>query len=121
NVAGVDPETGLYIVSNPESIEVYVNKNRMLPEDYAPNDLVEPDVLHLSPAGDDRRLMREEAAGMLEELIADSNAEGLDIVAVSGYRSNQRQRTIYQSSVANNGQEHADQFSARPGTSEHET
>src|SRR5699024_9923779 len=60
NVAGVDPETGLYIVSNPESIEVYVNKNRMLPEDYAPNDLVEPDVLHLSPAGDDRRLMREE-------------------------------------------------------------
>ncbi|WP_440894844.1 M15 family metallopeptidase [Amphibacillus sp. Q70] len=121
NISGVESETDLFIVSNPESIEVYVNKNRRLPEGYSPDDLVEPDVLHLSPEGDDRRLLREEAAHALEELFQASNEEGLNLVAVSGYRSNERQTTIYQSSVANNGQEHADQFSARPGTSEHET
>lgn len=121
NISGVESETELFIVSNPESIEVYVNKNRRLPEGYTPDDLVEPDILHLSPGGDDRRLLREEAASALEDLFQASDEKGLNLVAVSGYRSNQRQTTIYQSSVANNGQEYADQFSARPGTSEHET
>nr|WP_253288893.1 M15 family metallopeptidase [Amphibacillus sp. MSJ-3] len=121
NISGVEPETELFIISNPESMQVYVNKNRRLPEGYAPDDLVEPDISHLSPEGDDRRLLREEAARALEELFAAADQHGLNLVGVSGYRSNQRQTTIYQSSVANNGQEHADKFSARPGTSEHET
>ena len=121
NVSGVEAETGLFIVDNPTSYQVYINKNRRLPEGYTPLDLVEPKVSHLAARGDDRRLLRVEPASKLEELFEAAQEEGIDLVAVSGYRSHQRQATIYQSHVARNGQEYADRFSARPGTSEHET
>ncbi|MBM7540084.1 M15 family metallopeptidase [Amphibacillus cookii] len=121
NVAGIDPETELYVVDNPDSIEVYVNKQRRLPEGYEPDDLVEPDVEHLSQQGVNRRLLRQEAAEALELLFEQADEQGIDLVAVSGYRSYERQKTIYQSNVANKGQEEADRFSAQPGTSEHQT
>lgn len=121
NISGIEPESERYIISNPESIEVYVNKNRRLPEGYAPDDLTAPDVSHLKPEGDERRLLRKEAAEALEELFSAAEREGFALAAVSGYRSHQRQTAIYQSSVERNGQSHADQFSAWPGTSEHET
>jgi len=117
----VNPDTGLYIVDNETSILVYVNKYRQLPEGYTPPDLTEPDVLHYSPAGDNRRLLREEAAKALEALFDAAKTDGHALVAVSGYRSYERQRAIYESNVASKGQAHADQFSAKPGTSEHQT
>ncbi|PXW93059.1 D-Ala-D-Ala carboxypeptidase [Streptohalobacillus salinus] len=118
---GIDPETGLYIVDNPDSIMVYVNKMRELPEGYAPPDLTEADVLYYAPVGDNRRLMREEAATALEKMFQTADQEGYTLVAVSGYRTYDRQRVIYESNVANNGQAHADRYSAKPGTSEHQT
>lgn len=121
HTAGVNPDTGLFIVDNETSMLVYVNKYRQLPEGYIPPDLIEPDVLHYSPAGDNRRLLREEAARHLESLFASAKQEGHALVAVSGYRSYERQRAIYQSNVASKGQAHADRFSAKPGTSEHQT
>ncbi len=121
NTAGVNPDTGLYIVDNETSMLVYVNKYRELPEGYIPPDLTEPVVLHYSPAGDNRRLLREEAARALESLFEAAQNDGHALVAVSGYRSYERQRAIYQSNVASKGQAHADQFSAKPGTSEHQT
>ncbi|WP_017470701.1 M15 family metallopeptidase [Amphibacillus jilinensis] len=121
NISGIDPETELYVVDNPDSIEVYVNKQRRLPEGYEPNDLVEPDVEHLAKQGNNRRLLRQEAAEALELLFEEADEQGIDLVAVSGYRSYERQKTIYQSNVANKGQEEADRFSAQAGTSEHQT
>lgn len=50
-----------------------------------------------------------------------AETDGLTLVAVSGYRSYERQQAIYASNVASKGQAHADQFSAKPGTSEHQT
>jgi LAS superfamily LD-carboxypeptidase LdcB len=121
DTAGVNPDTGLYIVDNETSMVVYVNKYRQLPEGYTPPDLIEADVLHYSPAGDNRRLLREEAARALEALFASAKNDGHALVAVSGYRSYERQRAIYESNVASKGQAHADRFSAKPGTSEHQT
>lgn len=120
-IAAVDEETGLHIVDNPDSIEVYVNKQRMLPHGYEPNDLVEPAVSHSSPEGFPQRLMRQEAAEALEALFAHAESEGLELVAISGYRSFERQEELYTDYVATHGQDHADQYSARPGTSEHQT
>lgn len=120
-IEGVDEETGLHIVDNPDSIEVYVNKQRMLPHGYEPSDLVEPAVSHSSPEGFPQRLMRQEAAEALEALFAHAESEGLELVAISGYRSFERQEELYNHYVETHGQERADQYSARPGTSEHQT
>ena len=114
-------ENGLIIVPDPESITVVVNKERRLPDGYEPPDLVEPNVDFYAAEGDPKRQLRKEAADALEELFGIAEEEGLELVAVSGYRSYQRQKTIYNNSVKKNGEEHANQYSAKPGTSEHQT
>ncbi|SER84493.1 D-alanyl-D-alanine carboxypeptidase [Gracilibacillus ureilyticus] len=114
-------ENKLTVVEDPNSIELVVNKQRKLPDGYKPPDLVEPNVSFYASEGDPKRLMRKEAAAALEELFAGAKQSGLDFVAVSGYRSYDRQKVIYENNVANNGQAHADKYSARPGTSEHQT
>ncbi|WP_078060088.1 MULTISPECIES: M15 family metallopeptidase [Gracilibacillus] len=114
-------EDGLVIVNDPESIEVVVNKQRKLPDGYEPQNLVEADVPYLAPAGDPKRLVREEVAGALEQLFVAGEEDGMDLVAVSGYRGYDRQKQIYEANVQQNGEEHANKFSAKPGTSEHQT
>ncbi len=121
HIAKVEKSTGLHVVDNPESPEVYVNKQRTLPEGYVPPNLVVPDVSHYSSEGSPKRQLQKVAADALEQLFAEADQQGIGLVAVSGYRSYERQKQIYESAVANKGQEHADKFSARPGTSEHQT
>ena len=66
--------------------------------------------------------MRADAAAALEEMFAACKAEtGVTLKAVSGYRSYQRQSTIYQNKLERVGtREKADQYVARPGASEHQ-
>ena len=61
--------------------------------------------------------MRADAAAALEEMFAACKAEtGVTLKAVSGYRSYQRQSTIYQNKLDRVGtREKADQYVARPG------
>lgn len=68
------------------------------------------------------RQMRADAAAALEEMFAACKAEaGVTLKAVSGYRSYQRQATIYQNKLDKVGtRERADQYVARPGASEHQ-
>ncbi|TLS37624.1 D-alanyl-D-alanine carboxypeptidase family protein [Pseudalkalibacillus caeni] len=112
---------GKKVVTNPASIYVVANKQRNLPADYTPSDLVEPDVPF--PFAEDlpKKLMRKEAASALEELFKAAQSEGLDLVAQSGYRSYERQDAIFAYNVQQRGEEKANQVSARPGQSEHQT
>lgn len=66
--------------------------------------------------------MRADAAQALEEMFAACKAQtGVTLKAVSGYRSYQRQATIYQNKLDRVGtKEKADQYVARPGASEHQ-
>lgn len=66
--------------------------------------------------------MRADAAAALEEMFAACKAEiGVTLKAVSGYRSYQRQSTIYQNKLDRVGTKaKADQYVARPGASEHQ-
>ncbi|MBQ7850551.1 MAG: M15 family metallopeptidase [Clostridia bacterium] len=66
--------------------------------------------------------MRPDAAAALEEMFAACKADiGVTLKAVSGYRSYQRQSTIYQNKLDRvKTKEKADQFVARPGASEHQ-
>lgn len=79
-----------------------VNKNHSIPSNYAPG---------LIPEAYSAFLNLQEAA---------SNS-GFDIQLISGYRSYETQRGLYNNYVATYGQAEADTFSARPGTSEHQT
>ncbi|GGM25626.1 hypothetical protein GCM10011351_09160 [Paraliobacillus quinghaiensis] len=121
HIAAVEEGTGLHIVDNPGSTKVYVNKQRKLPTGYTPDNLVVPDVAHYAAKDDPKRQMRQVAATALEALFAEAKAQGIDLIAVSGFRSYNRQKIIYNYNVENKGQEHADKYSAKPGTSEHQT
>ena len=107
--------------TDPNSILVLVNKERPLPAGYEPSDLVEPNVPFSFDEKHEKRLMRKEAARALEELFAASQKNGLSLYAVSGYRSYDRQKAIFAYNASKYGEAKANQFSARPGESEHQT
>ena len=79
-----------------------VNKTYPLPKTYAPG-------------------WETEATPHLWEMIRDAEAEGIKLWMTSGYRSWYDQQYIYNGYVAEDGQEAADRYSARPGHSEHQT
>ncbi|MFG6116290.1 D-alanyl-D-alanine carboxypeptidase family protein [Halobacillus sp. MO56] len=111
----------LVTVEEPHAITVVVNKNRKLPEGFEPRDLTVPEVPFPFNEFHQKKQLRLEAAEALEELFRGAKQDGLELVAASGYRSYERQKQIYQNNVRQNGEEHANQFSAKPGTSEHQT
>ena len=93
-----------------------VNKEYMIGADYVPDDLVMPDVKKSSSAV----LMLKEAAQALEEMFAAAKEEMITLVAVSGYRSYQTQRAIYNRRRKAAGKAHVERFVAVPGASEHQ-
>ncbi|WP_243643749.1 M15 family metallopeptidase [Tepidibacillus fermentans] len=100
---------------------ILVNKRHHLPEDYVPQDLTEPNVPFSFKGNDPKKMMRKEAAGALESLFQAAKKENLNLFAVSGYRSYQRQKAIFAYNASIKGAERANQTSAYPGESEHQT
>ena len=96
-------------LTDPESQWVIVNKqNPFDPVDWAPSDLITPDVPYVNPPA-----MRRPAAIALEQMFADFHAEtGLDMQILSSYRSYTAQQQVYGGN---------DLLTARPGYSEHQT
>lgn len=109
------------VLKNPSDIEVLVNREYRLPADYEPEDLVVPDVAFPYEEDVPKKQLRKPAAEALEALFREANEEGLTLFAVSGYRSYTRQETIFAANVSKDGEEAANQYSARPGESEHQT
>lgn len=79
-----------------------VNKDIALPASYAPGEIAE-------------------ARQAVDRLIEQGNAQGLNLVLRSGFRSYTTQTELYNNYVARDGQSKADTYSARPGHSEHQT
>lgn len=119
--ATVKEEDGTAVVTNAEANMVVVNKKRSLPIGYVPGDLVEPQVPFSFEGPHEKRQMRKEAADALEKLFAGAQKDGIELRAVSGYRSYKRQVSIFNNNVKTKGQAYASQVSAVPGTSEHQT
>ncbi|TKH44627.1 peptidase M15 [Paenibacillus terrae] len=119
--ATVEEDGGTAIVTNATSDTVVVNKKRSLPVGYAPDDLVEPKVPFSFEGPHEKRHMRKEAAEALEKLFDGAKKDGMELRAVSGYRSYKRQVSIFNNNVKTKGQEYASKVSAVPGTSEHQT
>jgi D-alanyl-D-alanine carboxypeptidase len=105
-------------IDDPSSLWVVTDKLRPLdPVDYAPSDLVTPDVASQNPP-----TLRAEVADAVVEMFAAGEAEGAGAFQVqSAYRSYATQVKVYDGWVAQLGQARADAQSARPGFSEHQT
>ncbi|ENQ3113128.1 M15 family metallopeptidase [Bacillus cereus] len=109
------------IASSFASIQAVVNKEYGLPEDYKPEDLVVPNVPFSFSGTLEKSYLRKEAAEALESLFDLAKKEGIQLNAVSGFRSYDYQKKLYANNVKRQGQEHTDRFSAKPGHSEHQT
>jgi D-alanyl-D-alanine carboxypeptidase len=99
---------------------VVVNKRRPLkPANFAPRNLVQPRV-SLAVSGEAALLNRTTAAAA-EKMFAAAAADGVSMTLASGYRSYATQTVTYNGHVSARGRAAADNVSARPGFSEHQT
>lgn len=120
NTTHIDGD-GRQIVTNPEHMLVLVNKQRNLPADFLPTDMVAPQVPFPFTANEPRRFLRAEAASALEQLFAAAQANGLRPYALSGFRAFERQYAIFAAQVERVGEGEANRTVARAGQSEHQT
>lgn len=110
-----------YSTTEPGSLWVIANKDHALPADFVPADLIVPNVrLRLSSAEQQMKI-RQVVKSDLEAMFTAASKDGVTLVFGSGYRSYALQKQFYDGYVARDGQEAADRYSARPGTSEHQT
>lgn len=100
------------VESQPDSLRCLVNKmHPFAQQDWEPSDLVEFYGHQL----------RAEAAKAADTMIDAAATDGVTLLVSSAYRSYAVQQQTYQYWVSVNGQQVADQLSARPGYSEHQT
>lgn len=105
----------------PGSYTALVSRDYLLPSTYVPKDLVEISVRFSSNSHDDKRKMRRVASKALSKMFRAAEKKGIILYGVSGYRSYERQKSIYSRNVALHGKKATDSLSAKPGSSEHQT
>lgn len=93
-----------------------VNKEISIDEEYVPENLVVPNV-----AANKEIKVTDEVAEYLEEMFIAAKKCGINLIAVSGYRSYGYQESLFDESARVNGLEHAKKYVAVPGYSEHHT
>ncbi len=99
---------------------VLVNKQHPVDSDYVPEDLA-PVKYYAPDRNKNSRFMRAEAADHFHELVEAAQAENIDIVMTTAYRSYEFQQILWDNYVKEKGEEEANKTSARPGESEHQT
>ncbi|MDR3540423.1 MAG: D-alanyl-D-alanine carboxypeptidase family protein [Desulfosporosinus sp.] len=112
-------DTHFHLVAHPTDKLVLVNRVNGLPAEYVPPDLVVVTVPFTFQEYDPKKQMRKEAALALEQLFSTAKQNNLSLMAVSGYRSYERQAQIYARNIQISPTKA--QFSAPPGSSEHQT
>ncbi|HEX5798135.1 MAG TPA: M15 family metallopeptidase [Candidatus Saccharimonadales bacterium] len=121
NVSIPAEDLAKYTVNVQESIYYIVNKNRHISASYVPNNLVKPDVALVPGDNPEEQQLRGEAATAAKTMFEAAEKAGFSLVMASGYRSAQLQEILFNNYAARDGEEAASKYSARPGTSEHQT
>ena len=97
---------------------VLVNKYHGVARDYKPENMVEVD---LSMAAWDGIYIKREAYDAYTEMFNDAAEQGYTLCVCSGYRTYDYQQELFESNLADHGEEYTYMFSAYPGRSEHHT
>ena len=98
------------------SIDVLVNKYHYLPSDFVPDNLVVTDKYSKGNIK-----LVDEAYNAFKRMATDAEKENLKLRIISAYRSYDYQKNLYNNYLKNDTQENVDNYSARPGFSEHQT
>lgn len=109
----------LFDANDPNSMLVLVNRDNKLHYTFEPQELVLPNV-QASEGKEKAIYMREEAAGALEKLFQGAAVAGHNLYAISGYRSYNQQKGLYENKVNAVGEKRAMLVVAPPGASEHQ-
>jgi zinc D-Ala-D-Ala carboxypeptidase len=113
---------GKNVIQNTTNTLALVNKKYYLPESYVPEDLVRPNVsFSFGEEALEKSLMRKEAADALTKMFTEAKNAGIELYAVSGYRSYNRQQILFEAETNRVGIEKAMQVVAIPGASEHQS
>jgi len=104
-------------INNPDSIYVLVNKNNKLPSNFIPHNLE----LINKDYSNEKKYLRLEAKEAFENLCLEAKNNNFKITAASTYRPYEYQEKLYNNYVKEKGFEYAENCSARPGHSEHQT
>lgn len=120
-IVNVNGDKASYANTSPTDMEkgilILVNKYNYLEEDHEFPNL---ENISLMYAYNDNKL-QEEAVTNYFKMARDAKQQGLNLVVNTSYRSYASQEKIYNNFVNQYGEEYAEENSARPGYSEHET
>lgn len=111
----------IYEINGVTYIDGYLiaNKSYFLPEDFVPTNTYK--TADGSSTKQCSTCIDKAAYKAYQDMDADAAAINLNLWIQSGFRSYITQTNIYNRNVKNNGQAKADTYSARPGSSEHQT
>lgn len=100
---------------------ILVNKTHRLAADYVPPCLTEPSILFDAPSRDPKRLLAFPAAQAVSRLFSAGRRQGIFLYGISGYRSYERQKELYETRLKETSQSYVNLYLAPPGASEHQT
>ena len=106
-----------FLISNPNSYSIIVNKKYKLEDNYSPKDLTMINKRFSSK----EIYLRKKVKNSFEKMAKKAKKLNLILIAVSGYRSSKYQDTLFKNYVKEKGYEYASICSAKPGFSEHQT
>ena len=104
--------TNMKSTKTSEGYLMLVNKFYTVGSSYVPSNLV-----NVTGGGK----LEKTAAAQFEKMVQAAKKDGYTLKNVSGYRSYSTQKSLYNNYKARDGQTKADTYSARPGSSEHQT
>lgn len=115
---GLDIEfyTEMDEITNYDEVDALVNKYHKLPSNYEAKDLVTLSKTYSSRG----HKIKKAASEPLMKMIDAARADGLNLLVISGYRTESTQRGLFNNSVKRHGMDHALIYSAKPGYSEHQ-
>ena len=98
-----------------------INREYPLPADYVPDHLIPCDFPFAAAEGAEKRLLCRTAAESAKRLLEYNKSFGCHLYGISGYRSYERQKEIYEQRLARSGPAQAGRYIALPGESEHQS
>lgn len=115
---GLDIEfyTEMDEITNYDEVDALVNKYHKLPSNYEAKDLVTLSKTYSSRGHKIKKVVSEPLMKMIDA----ARADGLNLLVISGYRTERTQRGLFNNSVKRHGMDHALIYSAKPGHSEHQ-
>lgn len=96
---------------------ILVNKYNKLDSSYVPENLVYIE----EPYSPDGGRMTKDAYEAFKKMVDAADEDGLYLFSLSPYRSYDLQNNLYEGYASRDGYDEADTYSARPGSSEHQT